>query len=50
MKKKGNPIKRFFRWCYKQFVWFTSDKVLEAINQGKTPEEVEKIVEEEMKR
>lgn len=43
-------VKKICRWFKKEFVWMTSKKVLDAINSGASYEEVEAIVEEEMKR
>jgi hypothetical protein len=43
-------MKRFFRWINEQIVWLTSKRVLQALNDGATYEELYKIVEEEMER
>lgn len=43
-------FKRIIRWFKREFIWLTSQKVLDAINSGASYEEVEAIVEEEMKR
>lgn len=43
-------LKKICRWFKKEFIWMTSEKVLDAINSGASYEEVEAIVEEEMKR
>lgn len=43
-------MKKFFRWLKEWFVWLTSDRVGQAINDGATYDEVCKIVEEEMAR
>jgi hypothetical protein len=41
-------MKKVFTWIKKQIVWFTSRRVLEAINNCATFEEVEQIVNEEL--
>ena len=41
-------MKRFLRKIKELFVWITSKRVMVAINNGATYEEVCKIVEEEM--
>lgn len=43
-------IKRFLRWLNHEFTWMTSKKVLAAINEGRSYEEIEAIVQEEMKK
>ena len=43
-------MKKFFRIIKEYWVWITSKKVQEAINNGAEYDEVCKIVEEEMKR
>jgi hypothetical protein len=43
-------FKKFFRKIKEWFVWFSSKRVLDAINSGATYEEVEEIVEEEMSK
>ena len=43
-------MKKLLRKLNEWFTWLTSDKVLEAINNGATYEQVEAIVEEEMRR
>ena len=43
-------MKKIFRIIKEQWIWLTSKKVLEAINDGATYEEVEKIVQEEVQR
>ena len=43
-------VKKICRWFKREFIWLTSQKVLDAINSGASYEEVEAIVEEEMKR
>ena len=43
-------VKKICRWFKREFVWMTSKKVLDAIDSGASYEEVEAIVEEEMKR
>ena len=43
-------MKKFFRRLKEWFVWLTSDRVGQAINDGATYDEVCKIVEEEMAR
>ena len=39
-----------FKKIKEWFIWLTSKKVLEAINDGATYEEVEKIVQEEAQK
>ena len=41
-------MKKFFRIIKEWFIWLTSKKVGQAINDGATYEEVCKIVQEEM--
>jgi hypothetical protein len=47
-------MKKFFKWILRRikedFIWMTSERVGQAINDGATYEEVCKIVEEEMAR
>ena len=43
-------MKKLLRKLNEWFTGLTSDKVLEAINNGATYEQVEAIVEEEMRR
>lgn len=43
-------FKKICRWFKREFTWMTSQKVLDAINSGASYEEVEAIVEEEMKK
>ena len=43
-------MKKFFKKVKELFVWFTSKRVLDAINNGATDDEVCKIVEEEMSK
>lgn len=43
-------MKKVFRIIKEYWVWLTSKKVQEAINNGAEYDEVCKIVEEEMKR
>ena len=43
-------FKKIFRKIKEWFVWFTSKRVLEAINGDATYEEVCEIVEEEMNK
>ena len=43
-------MKKFFRWLKEWFIWLTSKRVEEAINNGASYEEVCKIVEEEMNK
>lgn len=43
-------FKRIIIWFKREFVWLTSQKVLDAINSGATYEEVQKIVEEEVNK
>ena len=43
-------MKKFFKKVKEWFVWFTSKRVLDAINNGATYDEVCKIVEEEMSK
>lgn len=43
-------MKMLFKKVKEWFVWLTSDRVGQAINDGATYEEVCKIVEEEMAR
>ena len=43
-------VKKICRWFKRELVWITSKKVLNAIDSGASYEEVEAIVEEEMKR
>lgn len=40
-------MKKIMHWIKKQFAWFTSKKVLNAINEGLSYDEVEKVAEEE---
>lgn len=43
-------MKKLLRKLNEWFTWLTSPKVLDAINNGATYEQVEAIVEEEMRR
>ena len=43
-------MKKIFRIIKEWWIWLTSKKVGQAINDGATYEEVCKIVEEEMQR
>lgn len=43
-------MKKIAKWFKKQIAWFTSKKVLAAINEGLPYDEVEKIVEAEVER
>ena len=43
-------MKKFFRWIKREIVWLCSKKVLDAINNGATYEEVKAIVEEEVNK
>ena len=43
-------FKKFFRGIKEWWVWLTSKKVGQAINDGATYDEVQAIVEEEMQR
>lgn len=43
-------MKKLLKWIKTQVVWFTSDKVLDAINAGATYDEVCEIVKEEVER
>ena len=43
-------VKMICRWFKREFIWLTSQKVLDAINSGASYEEVEAIVEEEMNK
>lgn len=43
-------MKKFFRIIKEWFIWLTSKRVGQAINDGATYEEVCKIVQEEMQR
>ena len=43
-------MKNFLKWLEEQITWYMSPKVREAINNGATYEEVEKIVKEEVER
>lgn len=43
-------MKKFFRIIKEWFIWITSKRVGQAINDGATYEEVCKIVQEEMFR
>lgn len=49
-KKILTSIKRFFWKFHELIVWYSSRRVLDAINNGATYEEVEKIVKEEVNR
>ena len=40
-------MKKIIKWFKKQIAWFTSKKVLAAINEGLSYDEVEKVAEEE---
>jgi hypothetical protein len=42
-------MKKLFRKIEEIITWFMSKRVLEAINNGATREEVEEIVKEEMR-
>lgn len=41
-------MKKIFRKIREWFVWFTSKRVLDAINSGATYDEVEEIVAQEV--
>lgn len=43
-------MKKFIRKIKELFVWFTSKRIGQAINDGATYEEVCKILEEEMRK
>ena len=43
-------MKKLFRWIKEWFVWLTSKRLHNAINDGATYEEACKIVEEEMSK
>lgn len=43
-------MKKIIKWFKKQIAWFTSKKVLAAINEGLPYDEVEKIAEAEAQR
>ena len=40
-------MKKFIKWIKREIVWFCSPKVLNAIDNGATYEEVKAIVEKE---
>lgn len=46
--KKPNIFKRIGRWIKREIIWFFSDKVVDAINNGVPYEEVKKMVDEEV--
>lgn len=43
-------MKRFINWLKEQITWFMSARVREAMNEGKTFDEVQAIVKEEVAR
>lgn len=43
-------FKKIIGWFNRQIVWFCNRRVLDAINNGATYEEICKIVEEEVNR
>ena len=43
-------MKKIFRKLKELWIWLTSKKVGQAINDGASYDEVQKIVEEEMKK
>ena len=47
-EKESEKMKKFFSKIKEWFIWLTSKKVGQAINDGASYEEVNKIVEEEL--
>lgn len=43
-------MRKIIQYIIEWFTWLTSPKVLEAINDGATYEQVEAVVEEELAR
>lgn len=49
-KKIASAVKKCRRWIDKQIIWYFNRRVLDAIDNGATYEEVCNIVEEELNR
>lgn len=43
-------MKKFLKWIKEWFIWLTSKRVAQAINDGASYEEVCEIVKQEMER